>query len=262
MKKYMTAAFAVFLTMTLTLTVQADPDLLFRGEVIPGAEETAVKPGEKVLLTPEFAAAGTCSFWIRPDGWDQTDNAWHFFVVGGKHSKDNPYIVMFRLPAGKVRMVWCKDQEKKEVTDIFSDVPFRSGEWNHFAFTWQDDSKGCVIRLYINGKLTAGRRTAFQMKNDFPLEWFFGDVPRYRPYSKFKSTLGRIELYKRALSADEIAALAAQKFIDGRMSFVSRKFIPGSVNRIHGKCAGEAVKLEAVFADEAGKEELKALPFS
>ena len=67
--------------------------------------------------------------------------------------------------------------------------------------------------------------------------------------------------YRSALSADEVAGLAAQKFIDGRMSAVSRKFIPGSVNRVYGETAPGAKTLEAVFVTESGKETAKQLPF-
>lgn len=257
----MNKIFLATLCFAAGLLLYAAPDLQRRGDVLPGSKSPAGSPAEKIVLETEYAAAGTCAFWLRPDGWDNTDPAWHFFLTAGKQSNETAYIHLFRLPAGKIRLVWSKSIQNKEVTDMFTEIPFRSGEWHHLAFSWQNDAKGCVLKLYVDGKMISARRIPFTMGEAFPTAWTLGDVPVYRPFSKFKSTLGRIEFYKRALSADEVAGLAAQKFIDGRMSAVSRKFIPGSVNRVYGETAPGAKTLEAVFVTESGKETAKQLPF-
>lgn len=229
----------------------ANEPIILRGNVLPGAKcPPQSRIYESARLSESFWKAGTLAMWLRPDGWSNQDPAWHFFLMAGIQNKNTPNICFYRFPDGKTRLLWSLNANEKKAGEIITQIPFASGEWMHLAFTW----KGADLTLYVNGAPAGRRRLNFEMGDQLPMDWKIGDVPYWNPKSKFTTTLGRVEIHPRALSEDEISALARQKMEDGMITVADRKFTPGSVNRIWGRSEtnGDMV-LEIKYVNELGQ---------
>ena len=249
--------FFLFSAIALLFSVSAAEALILQKTALPGSSRLPVSGNlEKGNLSPEFRSAGTAAFWVRPDGWDQQETAWHFFLAAGKIGKDTPHIHLYRFPDGRTRLLWSLNSGKKQAGELLMQAPFRKGGWTHLAFTWKAKNGHTDLKLYLDGRLMKSRRVEFEFGGAFPMEWKFGDRPAWNPKSPHSTTIGRIELHPTVLDDAAVAALAAQKMKDGAITLINRKFIPGSVNQISGVVESHSVSglvLEAVFADELGK---------
>jgi len=201
MKKNLLTLIAV-----LAGTLSAAPEIR-RAEVIPGATAVPTARYEKFTLTDAYTNAGTVALWIRPEGWNNDDKAWHFFCIQDSGAKQ---MMLYRFPTGKTRMLFKVDG--KNAAELVAEIPFASGKWTHLAFTWKrrDNSNYTDFALYVDGKKVKSRRSSFVLES-VPEKLRVGDVPTWNPKSNFGSTLGRVELHDRALSEAEIAALASAK---------------------------------------------------
>lgn len=90
-------------------------------------------------------------------------------------------------------------------------APLTFGEWNHVAATFD----GHAQRIYVQGQLMASRDSAFDRipaGGRFTIGMVAGKAeasdPAYRNTSFFEGFLDEIRVYRRALSAEEIAARA------------------------------------------------------
>src|SRR5262249_49080540 len=101
------------------------------------------------------------------------------------------------LPSGHVHAL--------DVGSAVSDDHELKPGWRHLAAVRQ----GLRLKLFVDGKLVAaspesdaGKGPAFDLSNDRPLTIGFGT------HDYFRGSLSDLRLYDRALTADEIAALA------------------------------------------------------
>lgn len=202
MKKITVLASAV-----LSIVLYAAPQIL-RPEIVPGFSGNVPQlKYEKITPAPEYNAAGTLAFFLRPEGWDNSDNAWHFFCNNSKAGDKT--LMIYRFANGNTRILLKKD--KDNLADIIAKIPFANGKWTHIALSWQEkaDKSATVFSLFVDGKKVKTKFCRFTM-DGFP-ELRIGDVPTWRPYSKFNTTLGRIELHNKVLSEAEVAELANLK---------------------------------------------------
>jgi hypothetical protein len=230
--------------------IAGSEEIILRGQMLPGANfPPQSRSHENAKLTEQFSRSGTMAMWVRPEGWSNDDQAWHFFLTAGVQDKNTPYIYFYRFPDGKTRLLWSLNHEAKQTGELISTIPFADGKWTHLAFSWDN----LEFKFYVNGVSAGQRRLDFAMGDALPLEWKIGDIPQWNPKSKFGTTLGRVEIHPRALTADEISGLARQRMVDGLMTVVNRQFTPGSSNRIYGfaEATGEAA-LEIAYVDELG----------
>lgn len=248
----------IFLLLAFSVLSAFAAPQIFRAEVLPGA---AVKvPAAKTFtchITPEYSTCGTFTMWVRPDGWNNNDRAWHFFCKADSDGAAS--IMLYRFTDGKTRLLFKKSDGN--ATDIIADVPFTADEWLHLAFTWQmDEEKNTTeLKFYVNG-LPAGTRKAPLTISNFPTTWTIGDQRLWNPQSKFSTSTGRTELHHRVLSAEEIAGIAGQRFYNGKMSVYNYKFSPKSTNTIYGETAPGAVKLQVEYLDEVNTPTIVTLP--
>lgn len=197
---------ALLASVILSTVLYAAPEII-RPEMIPGFSGAAPqKIYEKITPSAEYNAAGTLAFFIRPEGWNNDDKAWHFFCNNSKAGDKT--LMIYRFANGDTRVLFKKD---KNIGDMIYKIPFADGKWTHIAVSWQEkaDKSATVFNMFVNGKKVKTRFSKFTM-DGFP-ELRIGDVPTWRPYSEFKSTLGRVELHDRALSEVEISGLANMK---------------------------------------------------
>lgn len=249
-----------FLLLLPLISAASDP-LILREKILPGTVEPYPESSRETLnLTPEHANAGTLSLWVCPQNWDDREQAWHFFVRGGKVSSKKPHLMLYRFPAGIIRLLWSKNSASKKIVDINVNGEFTAGKWTHLAFTWEQKESKTHLQFYINGKLKKSRSGNFMMAEDFPLQWVIGDIPQWNPQSPNRTILGRCELYKRVLTKDEIAVMAGQQFTNGSMTYINRRFTPGSTNVICGSSNVPADFMQVVFAGESGKTTEQRIP--
>lgn len=243
-----------FLAFACSMLSATEP-ILRRADALPGAIPKTMQKDtyEKIQLSPEFASAGTLSLWICPDGWDNSDPAWHFFCVAGEANQNCFWL--YRFPDG--RLVLLRSSKNLTPCQISTRLEFKSGQWTHIAVTWEPaPGDKTQLNLYADGKLCGKRICALGDNTSFPTEWRVGDVGIWKPLSKFQTTLGRVEIHTRALNSEEISSLAQQCFQDGILTQVNRKFTPGSTNVVHIQSAPGATHFQARFSDELGQAKL------
>ncbi|HCG25357.1 MAG TPA: hypothetical protein DE060_18210 [Lentisphaeria bacterium] len=248
----------LFCCLALTLlSLSATETIIFRHRALPGGSiPPATARQEKVTLPECFQQAGTAALHVRPDGWDQQEKAWHFFLTAGKLGKTTPHIYLYRFPDGRLRLLWSLNTSAKQTGELIVPGVFEKNRWTHLAFTWETKDGHTDLKLYQNGRLAASRRVNFELGRNFPREWQIGDIPAWNPRSPHPTIMGRIELHPQALAPADIAALAALQMENGAVTLINRKFIPESVNRISGQVETDSsaqLRLEAVFVDEMGK---------
>ena len=89
----------LFCCLALTLlSLSATETIIFRHRALPGGSIPPAARQEKVTLPECFQQAGTAALHVRPDGWDQQEKAWHFFLTAGKLGKTTPHIYLYRFP--------------------------------------------------------------------------------------------------------------------------------------------------------------------
>ena len=115
MKKITVLASAV-----LSIVLYAAPQIL-RPEIVPGFSGNVPQlKYEKSTPAPEYNAAGTLAFFLRPEGWDNSDNAWHFFCNNSKAGDKT--LMIYRFANGNTRILLKKD--KDNLADIIAKIPF------------------------------------------------------------------------------------------------------------------------------------------
>lgn len=208
----------------------------FPPQALPGGSiPPATARQEKVTLPECFQQAGTAALHVRPDGWDQQEKAWHFFLTAGKLGKTTPHIYLYRFPDGRLRLLWSLNTSAKQTGELIIPGVFEKNRWTHLAFTWETKDGHTDLKLYQNGRLAASRRVNFELGRNFPREWQIGDIPAWNPRSPHPTTMGRIELHPQALAPAEHCRSRALQMENGAVTLINRKFIPGSVNRISGQ---------------------------
>lgn len=138
----------------------------------------------------------TYSAWIKP-----TD-------IAGRHTILSNKRTLLAIHDGTLQ--WWAD------TDTFQSdgtIPVSAGSWYHVAVT---ETAGNAYALYVNGVL-AGNGTMAAIDNGNPDTLYIG---RYNEGSwYFKGLIDDVRIYDRALSAEEISVLAAEKSLVGYWKF-------------------------------------------
>jgi hypothetical protein len=170
----------------------------------------------EVTSSPRFDSAGTWALWVRTDGKWGSDNK-------SGESKMGCAVLMSRCdlegslrgatlglrPDGRpfLQLKAAKDSGSlRKVCDIWSSTGVTDGRWHHVSAVFSRQAGGSSI-IYVDGKRVAGSRNT--------AGWAFAGQPLVIGGSKdpfweeFKGAIDDVRVYSRALSAKEIARLAA-----------------------------------------------------
>jgi hypothetical protein len=145
---------------------------------------------------PFFHPGGvTVSLWCKPTEANQSDR-WMLNTVGRGTEG-------YRLGFGGGHPVWQVPREKWS-NSVQGPAPLPVNQWSHVAGTF--DNK--VMRLYVNGKeiATLERRGFINPGTSITVGGHSASMDRAR----FRGCLDSVRVYRRVLSAKEIAALAGE----------------------------------------------------
>jgi hypothetical protein len=156
-----------------------------------GLDDTVLVPGTPALLPRE---AVTISLWARPTALP--DRELFLLSHGSWQNRWKLSLVPGGVPRWTVRTAAA-------VADVDGAAPLPVGLYTHLAATYD----GQTARLYVSGQPVGQRALAGAMpRTDLPL--LLGQmVPGETAYN-FPGALDDVQVYNRALSAAEIAALA------------------------------------------------------
>lgn len=146
------------------------------------------------------AKAGTVSFWCRSLDWDVRDRNYRvFFRAMGPNSD----LIVYKVPDPMICFL-IGPRKKEDGKFVWTDIRgaithWKKGEWHHVAVTWSD-GKGT---LYLDGKAVRTKEIArmpekydrFGAGGLYPTSW----------RNPGHSEIDELKVYKRALTADEIA---------------------------------------------------------
>jgi hypothetical protein len=136
-----------------------------------------------------------------PWPWDSAEWALQGVPRAEFHRGANRVLVPGEIVLGLAAGATPTDQDP--FVHVGTVVPVNDGHWHHVAVTWD----GSTMRMYLDGLL---RETVpFDgevISNDLPLH--LGYEPR-TGHSPLNGLLDEVSIYKRALSAAEIAAIAS-----------------------------------------------------
>lgn len=146
------------------------------------------------------------AFWFKAEKFPE-----------GKQAGENATILSinwnleFRLLSDGRGHARIENQSEKAVV-IETPFLFRTGEWNHVAYTYSVARKR--FDLYVNGLLVDSKRENISgIRNDLRYPLILGGSPgRYNPYN---GMLSDIRIYGKALSEKDIADLFKEKTIGG-----------------------------------------------
>ena len=189
----------------------AEPPVLREG-VLPGAEETP-EWYAPASFTAAPAESGTLTMWVRPEKWDAQDTGIYSVAELGSRKENAPGLEFYRQNNDSLRVLWFRDM-KTQVGDILVKSPaIPAGKWTHFALTWQSNGKTTMTRLWINGKNVDSRWLNFVWGgNSAPRKWRFNDSPAWaKSRTKHRIAVGKVALYDRVLSADELELQCREK---------------------------------------------------
>ena len=245
----------------------------------PGVEGQALTLGRKGL-NPSYDArgnlfteAGTIAFWMRPLDWDNftRDNRFddirprHFglFTVMGDVAegsweakfRDNGPIMTFNVNMNMAE-------------SVTRPVDLHPGRWVHVAFTW----RGAKVSHYVNGRprspdgawgVKLEMRTGEDKLKSDPRYWREAtptdirfDWRRYVGRAPVHTLIDDFRVYRRPLSAEEIANLPALNDSRGKLSALPDVDLEYSYNGVLGEVDGRVVPLIAEYeqAREAALE--------
>ena len=108
----------------------------------------------------------------------------------------------YRLGLGSGHPVWQVPRENFS-HGLNGPKPLPVNEWSHIAATFGNQ----IMRLYVNGKEVGNleRRGFINPGNSITIGGYNAEMDRAR----FRGQLDSVRVYRRVLSADEIAGLAA-----------------------------------------------------
>ncbi|MBP7638315.1 MAG: glycoside hydrolase family 99-like domain-containing protein [Kiritimatiellae bacterium] len=145
---------------------------------------------------PFFSPGGvTVALWCKPSEKAQSDRWMLNTVSGGSDG--------YRLGLGGGRVAWQVPRERWSHS-LISPEALPVEAWSHVAATFDNT----VMRLYVNGKEVGTlERRGFINPGDGIIVGAHGvDLERAR----FRGCLDNVRIYRRVLTADEIAKLAAE----------------------------------------------------
>jgi len=168
--------------------------------IVSGRGGKVLQCGEGGAITsasaPFFNPGGiTVSLWCRPTEKGQSDRWMLNTVSGGTDG--------YRLGLGSGRPVWQVPRESWS-HGLNGPDPLPVNEWSHIAATFDNQ----VMRLYINGKEVGNleRRGFINPGSSITIGGYSTEMDRAR----FRGQLDSVRVYRRVLSAEEIAALATE----------------------------------------------------
>ncbi|MEM9828114.1 MAG: LamG-like jellyroll fold domain-containing protein, partial [Planctomycetota bacterium] len=147
----------------------------------------------------------TLDAWVRPDG--PSDNA---DSVGGR-------IVGKNVASGESISLYWRSQDdrflffygRNNAEQIISTHSFPTGDWYHIAVTYDGDT----ARMFVNGVLEAEKTSGTPLPYNPAEPWTIGSSAAfYRGQGfprRFNGPIDEVGLYDRALSPEEIRAIAA-----------------------------------------------------
>ncbi|NLC55744.1 MAG: DUF4091 domain-containing protein [Armatimonadetes bacterium] len=179
------------------------PALVFTGD-----QDGVRLPGGSALLGAE-PTEGSLALWVRPDfdpatqptgAWEGHQVIAYLMETDGNGLPDGYDEIGLHLHA---RMLHARAGGLNQGPFAVVPSPLRQGEWTHLALTFAPGQRV----LYINGQQAAVDTAAYPPPK---LDLFAGALG-YHPASnrwRFRGAIADARLYRRALSAAEVAALA------------------------------------------------------
>jgi hypothetical protein len=151
----------------------------------------------------QFDAGITVSAWVKRSA----DNTWN--TVVSREVKDGPS-EYFGLAIVKNRALFSVDPDGAHYQNIKSDEDLPVGEWIHLAGTYNNFE----FKLYVGGHLVKSAPCAipFKFADRNPLIIGGNTNTQGRKWVDcFHGSLDEVRLYRRALTAEEIAESASRK---------------------------------------------------
>ncbi len=194
----------------------------------------------------------TISAWIYMNA---LPNAGDWVSIAGKGDNLGPdwnyYIGVYALPGtGETELEFAYTDPGLEFEISTSDL--QVGTWYHVVSTYDDDSD--TINLYVNGQLQpddGGASSGSISENDYPLGiGVLRENDGLWDWGYFKGTIDEVQVYNRALSAEEIQELYMSnlnKYAPDKWSF----YINQTKNTTAGLDNG-TYTYQAFAKDEAG----------
>jgi RHS repeat-associated protein len=187
------------------------------GGFVPGAVRGAFAPGTGRIEVPHDprldVTALTMEGWVRLDGASGQNQA--IFWKGNDHGGDNtsPYSLLLAWqygvsPGGRVFGTPAPGRLAGMISDgthdhlYVSNAPFPTGRFAHVAFT----ADGAHVRLYIDGALDVEYPQSVSPFTTGTLPLQLGGIGP--PASSVSGAIDELTLYDRALSPEEILAVA------------------------------------------------------
>lgn len=190
---------ALFCCLALTLlSLSATETIILRHRALPGGSiPPAAARQEKVTLPECFQQAGTAALHVRPDGWDQQEKAWHFFLTAGKLGKTTPHIYLYRFPDGRLRLLWSLNTSAKQTGELIVPGVFEKNRWTHLAFTWETKDGHTDLKLYQNGRLAAPAVSTLNSAGTFPASGRSATFPHGIPEARIRQPWGGLNFTLR-----------------------------------------------------------------
>ncbi len=150
--------------------------------------------------TPSNFPTGDISVfaWIKPtslrNGWNIFLTKWFSSITGSENGRD------FHLAIYPSGANYYQNLNLTNLSAKFGVTPITINNWYYFGFTVKN---GVTTQLYINGNLDGPPSNSASRTNYTTAILFMGD-PRSGNLLDFVGQMGSLQIYNRALSADEV----------------------------------------------------------
>ena len=154
---------------------------------------------------------GSIELIIKPVDWEPSDNVMHMFlqtITSGKTPFGKLFIYKYKQSGISVYLEYNENGDKVFLRD-HKTLKWEKGSWHHIVVTYDLNQE---MALYIDGlKMDKAR-----LKSDctWPKRFSVGPAGKGMGWKDGKTSISHLQMYDRPLLADEVRALAKNKFPD------------------------------------------------
>ncbi len=153
------------------------------------------------------STAGTISLWAYPTAYADWISPAGWKLLGA----NNGYILIDEGGSGspgKWRAAFRPDNSGNAEASVVASASITQNAWNHLVMTWNKSGSVYTIALYVNGTSQGSTTWTGSVGSSGVGNFNFGKSGDY-PDNYFQGNVDDVRVYSRALSASEIADLAA-----------------------------------------------------